>query len=68
MARYFNDWGADGCYHYTGEDQHGNQEMKSGNAAILKHKQECRALRVFKGVRGPVEYLGEFEIDEELPF
>jgi hypothetical protein len=42
--------------------------MKSGNAAILKHKQEGRALRVFKGVREPVEYLGEFEIDEELPF
>ena len=39
--------------------------MKSGNAAILKHKQEGRALRVFKGACGPVEYLGEFDIDEE---
>jgi hypothetical protein len=42
--------------------------MKSGNAAILTHKQEGRALRLFKGVRGEVEYLGEFETDEKLPF
>jgi hypothetical protein len=59
---------ADGCYHYTGEGQHGDQEIKSGNAAILRHKREGRALRLFKGVRGEVEYLGEFETDEELPF
>ena len=58
----------DGCYHYTGEGQYGDQEMKSGNAAILSHKQEGRALRLFKGVRGEVEYLGEFETDEKLPF
>jgi hypothetical protein len=43
---------ADGCYHYTGEGQHGDQEMKSGNAAILRHKRDGRALRLFKGVRG----------------
>jgi hypothetical protein len=42
--------------------------MKSGNAAILRHRQEDRALRLFKGVRGVVEYLGEFETDEERPF
>jgi hypothetical protein len=42
--------------------------MKSGNAAILRHKQEGRALRLFKGVRGEVEYLGEFETDEGLPY
>jgi len=42
--------------------------MKSGNAAIHTHKQEGRALRLFKGVRGEVEYLGEFEMDEKLPF
>jgi hypothetical protein len=64
----FDGWMADGCYHYTGEGQHGDQEMKSGNAAILRHKREGRALCLFKGVRGEVEYLGEFEVDEELPY
>jgi hypothetical protein len=64
----FDGWMKDGCYHYTGEGQYGDQEMKSGNAAILRHKQEGRALRLFKGVRGEVEYLGEFETDEKLPF
>jgi hypothetical protein len=64
----FDGWMTDGCYHYTGEGQYGDQEMKSGNAAILAHKQEGRALRLFKGVRGEVEYLGEFETDEKLPF
>ena len=64
----FDGWMADSCYHYTGEGQHGDQEMKSGNAAILRHKQEGRTLRLFKGVRGEVEYLGEFETDEELPY
>jgi hypothetical protein len=65
---YFDDWGSDGCYHYTGEGQHGDQEMQSGNAAILRHKQQGRALRLFKGVRGVVEYLGEFETDDKLPY
>src|ERR1700676_4205925 len=34
---YFDGWRADGCFHYTGEGQRGDQEMKSGNAAILNH-------------------------------
>lgn len=42
--------------------------MKSGNAAIFSYKQDGRALRLFKGVRGEVEYLGEFETDEEQPY
>jgi hypothetical protein len=64
----FDGWRTDGCYHYTGEGQYGDQEMKSGNAAILKHKQEGRALRLVKGVRGEIEYLGEFETDKEQPY
>jgi hypothetical protein len=64
----FDGWMPDGCYHYTGEGQHGDQEMKSGNAAIFRHKQDLRALRLFKGVHGEVEYLGEFETDEERPY
>jgi hypothetical protein len=42
--------------------------MRSGNAAILNHKREGRALRVFAGARGIVTYLDEFEIDETEPF
>lgn len=65
---YYDGWLGDGCFHYTGEGQRGDQEMKSGNAAILRHKVEGRALRVFMGARGMVTYLDEFEIDEMEPF
>ena len=27
---YYDNWQADGCLHYTGEGQRGDQEMKSG--------------------------------------
>ena len=54
----------DGCFHYTGEGQRGDQRMSSGNAAILNHKQDGRALRLFMGARGVVRYEGEFEIDD----
>jgi AraC-like DNA-binding protein len=60
-------WMTDGCYHYTGEGQYGDQEMKSGNAAILTHKQEGRALRLFKGVRGEVEYLVSLRRTKNCP-
>jgi hypothetical protein len=42
--------------------------MKSGNAAILRHREEGRALRVFMGARGIVTYEDEFELDNEQPF
>lgn len=65
---YIDGWMDDGCYHYTGEGQHGDQEMKSGNAAILNHKLEGRALRLFHGVRDEVQYLGQFEVNPHTPF
>ncbi len=65
---HFDGWRADGCFHYTGEGQRGDQEMKSGNAAILNHKAEGRALRLFLGARGRVTYQGEFELAPERPF
>ena len=65
---YYDDWQADGCLHYTGEGQRGDQEMKSGNAAIRNHKTDGRALRVFRGARGTVLYEGEFELDDAEPF
>ena len=65
---YFDGWRDDGCFHYTGEGQYGDQQMKSGNAAILRHQEEGRALRLFMGARGVVRYEGEFELDPERPF
>ncbi|MFE3106692.1 restriction endonuclease [Kitasatospora indigofera] len=60
---YFDGWGDDGCYHYAGEGQVGDQRMAQGNLAILKHKEEGRALRLFRGVAsGIVEYVGEFQL------
>lgn len=64
---YYDDWQADGCLHYTGEGQRGDQEMKFGNAAIRRHKEVGRALRVFRGARGTVVYEGEFELDDVEP-
>ena len=65
---YYDGWREDGCFHYTGEGQRGDQQMKSGNAAILNHEAEGRALRVFEGARGSVVYVDEFELDEREPF
>jgi hypothetical protein len=47
---YVDGWQDDGCFHYTGEGQRGDQTMKRGNAAILRHRQERRSLRVFPRV------------------
>ncbi len=65
---YFDGWRADGCFHYTGEGQRGDQEMKSGNAAILNHAAAGRTLRLFLGARGRVVYEGEFALAEERPW
>jgi hypothetical protein len=46
---YVDGWQADACFHYTGEGQRGDQQMKSGNAAILRHRDERRSLRLFEG-------------------
>ncbi len=64
----YDDFWLEGCFHYTGEGQRGDQEMKSGNAAILNHREEGRSLRVFQGVKGVVTYLDEFEIDKAEPY
>jgi len=62
---YFDQWANDDEFHYAGEGQHGDQALDRGNAAILNHRDEGRALRVFWGSKGSVEYAGEFEIDEK---
>jgi hypothetical protein len=65
---HFDGWRSDGCFHYTGEGQRGDQQMKSGNAAILNHGRDGRALRLFQGAGGRVTYEGEFELDTDSPF
>lgn len=65
---YYDDWMPDGCFHYSGEGQHGDQRMVSGNASILDHRAEGRALRVFQGARGTVTYRGEFVVDQDAPW
>ncbi len=65
---YFDGWHADGCYHYYGEGQRGDQRMISGNASILNHEIEERQLRLFHGAKGTVEYVDEVELDDEVPW
>lgn len=65
---YYDGWQKDGCFHYTGEGQYGDQQLKSGNASILNHEAEGRALRVFEGARGTVTYVDEFELDDDHPY
>jgi len=52
----------------VGQGQRGNQRMISGNRAILQHVEDKRAIRLFWGCRGEVEYAGEFEIDHLEPW
>jgi hypothetical protein len=59
---YYDGWMPDGLFHYSGEGQYGDQRMLSGNASILNHADEGRALRVFQGARGKVTYLGRFAV------
>ncbi len=65
---YIDEWRKDGCFHYTGEGQRGDQQMKSGNKAIFAHEKDGRALRLFTGARGIVRYEGEFVLDDDLPW
>jgi len=64
---YVDGWKDDGCFHYTGEGQRGDQHLVSGNASIYRHKEEGRALRLFLGVGGLIEYVGQFRLDEQNP-
>jgi len=65
---YFDGWGDDGLFHYTGEGQVGDQRMIRGNLSILRHEEHGRALRLFRAVPGGVEYVGEFEVDPDRPW
>jgi len=62
---YIDGWQEDGCFHYTGEGQVGDQQLTHGNKAIAEHASEGRSLRVFDGVAGDVTYVGQFVLDRE---
>jgi hypothetical protein len=63
---YFDGW-VDGLFCYTGQGQGTDQRFVTGNAAVLHHREDGRAIRIFRGARGVVTYLGRFELDA-LPF
>ncbi|MBA2387335.1 MAG: restriction endonuclease [Acidimicrobiia bacterium] len=65
---YYDGWGVDGAFEYTGEGQSGDQQMTRGNRALLDHGREGRAVRLFGGTGGPVRYEGEFVLDPDQPY
>lgn len=64
---YFDGWHGDGLFHYTGEGQEGDQQFRQGNRAVGEHVRNGIAIRLFRGVRGKVAYVGEFRVDERRP-
>ncbi len=66
---YFDGWGDDGCFHYTGTGQVGDQRMDGDNQAILEHRDSGRPLRLFQVTKKSwVRYLGKFALDPESPW
>jgi hypothetical protein len=59
---YFDGW-VGAVLYYTGHGQRGDQEVRAGNAAILRHQEDGRAIRVLRRAGGIVTYLGRFELD-----
>jgi 5-methylcytosine-specific restriction protein A len=73
----FDGWNdAEDVFFYTGEGRVGAQRMVEGNAAILNHAAQGRALRVFEATddrSGATssklhEYIGEFAVDVTDPY
>lgn len=61
-------WKSDGCYHFTGEGLIGDQLIKGGNLSITSHLGDSAELHLFAGAKGIVEYIGQFQLDSELPY
>ncbi|WP_182543064.1 restriction endonuclease [Halosaccharopolyspora lacisalsi] len=59
---YYDGWGTDGCFHYVGEGQQGDQRLVRGNQRILNHYGEGRTLEGFRADGRSVTYLGEFDL------
>lgn len=72
----FDGWNADhSLFYYTGEGPVGDQQLTRGNQAIFEHKVRKLSLRLFVAV-GNVpgtgtrvhRYVGQFEVDTQIPF
>jgi hypothetical protein len=72
----FDGWNQDHTsFLYTGEGRLGDQKLAHGNRAILEHKRDGRALRLFvadglqPGTAAKIQrYLGQFEVDAAVPY
>ncbi|UNO42139.1 restriction endonuclease [Streptomyces sp. MST-110588] len=71
----FTGWGDDGIFHFSGVGMHGDQEMTRGNLALLRHKEQGRAVHLFHQLRRSSDelgrlyrHLGRFEVDSEQPY
>lgn len=64
---YHDHWDG-GLYLYVGEGQSGDQQMTRGNRQILEHQNSGRSIRLFRGSRGTVQYVGEFEVADREPW
>jgi hypothetical protein len=71
----FDGWVTDGSiFFYTGEGARGDQQLTSGNRAILQHRRDGRSLHLFVVDGGRQRggklhrYIGEFEVDDNPPF
>jgi hypothetical protein len=42
--------------------------LTSGNLAVANHVKDGRALRLFQGTKGIVQYIGEFVLDDQDPY
>src|SRR5215218_224047 len=43
-------------------------QVTSGNLAVANHAKDGRALRLFQGAKGTVQYIGEFVLDDQDPY
>lgn len=61
----YDGWSEDGFFYYTGDGQEGDQSTeRGGNRALLKTKDNGRAIRVFWSVGTNTTYIGEFALGE----
>ncbi|MFD9792122.1 restriction endonuclease [Streptomyces sp. NPDC059070] len=71
----FTGWGDDGVFHFAGAGMTGDQEMTRGNLALLRHKEQGRAVHLFHQLPTPpghhgrfYRHLGRFEVDPSQPY
>jgi hypothetical protein len=65
---YVDGWKSDGLYDYTGSGQIDDQRLGGVNGSMLEHRISGKTLRVFRGSRGVVSYVGAFELDDTRPY